>query len=695
MSVGASGGSSPARKGPQQADSGLAEPHGQGSFTHRNSHGFRGNCYGPRAVGTMLDRFLAALAQFVTHHRRAVLVTGALLTALCGAALPWLETESSPENLLISFGGYAERVERFREQFGDTDNVMVLLVEAEDATTRDALSYQHQLARRFATEPEVLRVDGLTVSPIPRGPGAEASVEDVGTLDDLDALEAEVVAPEDPDVREALEALVDSAPDRFPLGLGSVAERATEADRSAIVSGDEVTDADAAAIRAAIEESPLVVGRLVSADRTLGAVVVSLRAELGTGDERVAFVQRMDRWLEANPAPNGHVVHRAGLPHLRTAIVAYMLRDQFVLVPLTVLVCVVLLYLSFRWVPGTVLPLIAVGVSVVLTLGGMALVGERMTILTNIVPTLLIIIALSDSVHLIARWEEELRGMKVPDPVAAAARSLRTMAVACFLTSITTAVGLGSLMVSHTQMLQRFGGVAGIGTMIAYVVTILVIPAALPFFKPPVALGDISERPAAEAGLIERATVAGTEALLRRPWTVLLVCVLIFVPTVYATTFIRVDTSLHDTFSQEDPVVIAVHRMDERMDGIRPLEIMLSTPEEGRLPDPDVAAVITDNKTLLMAHVIGTATGHTLAFCTTCNAAVVTHYRPSGKWPTCRLTPGCAGRHEPRDTDVSRLAAIDAPQAPKQAAPPRKPPTKHLLGPRPAWPTSTVRGTHR
>lgn len=104
--------------------------------------------------------------------------------------------------------------------------------------------------------------------------------------------------------------------------------------------------------------------------------------------------------------------------------------------------------------------------------------------------------------------------------------------------------------------------------------------------------------------------------------------------------------------------------------------------------DPEVGAAITEHKTLLMAHIIGTRTGHTIGFCTTCNAAVITHYRPSGKAPTCRLTPGCDGRHQPRPADVSRLAAIGAPSAPKQAAPPRRPATKFLLGSRPPWPST-------
>ena len=548
----------------------------------------------------MIDRFLHAFSTFVTRRPIVVLALMGILTLVCGLALPRLQTESSPENLIISFGGYEERLRAFREHFGDTDNIVVLLVESDDAMSVEALRYEHQLAQRFQNLPQVLRVDGLTVTALPRAPGADTS--GTGSLDDLDNLDNLDAQPAaNPEAEAALQVLIDTDPSRFPLGLLSVAERVTDADTHPIVAGDTVTEAEAEMIRQSIEESPLVVGQLVSEDRTLAAVVVRLATGLGTGNERLSFVNEMDTWLDANPPPAGITLHRAGLPHLRTAIARYMQRDQMVLIPLTVLVCVILLYLSFRWIPGTILPLVAVGVCVVQIVGVMAIVGEPMTILTNVLPTLIIIIELSNSVHLITRWEEELAAMKVPDSVEASARALRTMAVACFLTSFTSAVGLGSLMVSDTEMLRRFGLISALGTMLAYFVTILVIPATLTFLKPPRFRSLESETPthtgqlkkrAGSTGLIERAMVLGTRALLRKPWLVLGLTTLVVVPMFALAGSVEVDTSLHDTFNEGDPVVIAVQRMDQRMDGIRPLEILLSANTEGRLADPEVVREI-------------------------------------------------------------------------------------------------------
>ena len=521
---------------------------------------------------------------FITTRRGLVLGVIGGLTLLAGLALPTLETESSPENLIISFGGYEDRVAAFHQHFGDTDNIIVLLVGADDATSREALAYQHRLATHFRGMPEVFRVDGLTVTALPRAPGSNSAGSD--SLDDLDALEA-TPTPTDPEAEAALETLIASAPDRFPLGLLSIAGRVTDADTRPMIEGDEVDEEEASTVRAAIAESPLVVGQLVSEDRHLAAVVVRLHEDLGTGNERMAFLDTMDAWLDANAPPAGFSLHRAGLPHLRTAIARYMIRDQLVLIPLTIFVCVFLLYLSFRWLAGTVIPLVIVGISVVLVLGGMAIFGEKMTILSNIIPTLLIIIALADSIHIISRWTEESR--KIKDPMERARKALIAMAVPCFLTSFTTAIGLGSLVVSQTQMMRRFGAVAAMGTMVAYVITILVVPTLLTYLNPPKRNADLAK--SGKTDLADRAITLGTRWMLRHPWTVLIVTALALIPMAWSATRVSVDTSLRDTFNEGDPVVVATQQMDEHMSGIRPLEILLSSDEEGRLADP---AIVTE-----------------------------------------------------------------------------------------------------
>ena len=302
----------------------------------------------------MLERLLDSVAVTVTRRRGAVLICVGLFVVFCATQIPRLQTDSSPENLIISFGGYEERVADFQRYFGDTDSVAVLLVEAPDATQQAPLGYVHQLSRHFQGEPSVVRVESLTVTPLPGAEPPESDtldtldqegLDDLDTLDDLEGGEAELEI--EPRYQAALETLIASEPERFPMGLYTVADRvggATGGPRS-IVTGDDVTEAQAAAIRAVLADSPLAEGRLVSRDRTLAAVVLFLDPALGTGAERMDAVHAIDAWIADHPPPQGVGLHTAGIPHLRASISDHMIEDQTLLVPLSLLVCVILLFL--------------------------------------------------------------------------------------------------------------------------------------------------------------------------------------------------------------------------------------------------------------------------------------------------------------------------------------------------------------
>ena len=528
----------------------------------------------------MLTRSLDAAAVWITTHRRTVLLLVAVFVALCASQLPRLQTDASPENLLVSYGGYAERARELHEAFGDPDSVMVLLVEAEDATTLEPLRHVHRLSRYLSERDFVVRVESLTVTPLP-GAAREGTetLEDLGDLDDLG--DQPTV---DPRYEAALQVLVETSPEHFPMGLYTVADRVGDGSSDVLpaVAGDDVEPDEVEAIRGALEDMPLVEGRLVSRDRTLAAVVAFLDPALGTGQQRVDAVHEIDDWLAAHPPPEGVRVHPAGIPHVRAAISDAMVEDQILLVPLSLLVCMLLLYVSFRWLPGMVLTLATVGASVVCVLGLMAAFGEPMTILMNTLPTLLIIMGISEAVHVVARYVEEAR--RSPDRVSAARRTLRQLMIACFLTSFTTAVGFGSLIVAQTDMLRRFGVVASFGVMISYVVLMTFVPAAITMFEPPRLAKKLDDP--LPRGPLEHGLVRFTTWVTARPRAVMLVGMLVTAPCVYAYAHVEVDTALRDTFDPSDPVVQSMVLVDQRLDGIRPLEILVAADEEGALRDP-------------------------------------------------------------------------------------------------------------
>ncbi|MEM9069328.1 MAG: efflux RND transporter permease subunit [Myxococcota bacterium] len=546
------------------------------------------------------------LARTVTTRRALVLALLALATGGLSSQIPKIQVDPSVENLISSYedDGEAEAVaRRFEEDFGDTDRVMVLLVQADDVLTQAPLQYLDTVTQHLEERPWIEQVVSLTRTPMPRRIEAapaptnfedlERELEEEGEEEEqgggFDSLEDELFGEDEegytgeddfePAVVDALVSLVEADPERFPGGFQALGPKlAEELKATAIVEDGEVTAESVTELRTAIAQSAIVEGRLISEDHQV-AVSALFLGEMDPREMRHR-VSELRQYLTDNPPPDGVHVHLGGLPYLRSSIVENIRSDQIVLVPLTLVVCLLLLALALRWFPGVILPIAAVGITALMVVGGMALWGEPMNILNNIIPTLLIIIGISDSIHLIGRYREEL--LRTSEKNVAGRRTVHAMAVACLLTSVTTSVGLASLVVSRTVMLRHFGVTAALGVMAAYLVTITFLPAVLTWVKAP-SREDVRKA----GGWLEVGIMRMTAWVLKRPWQILAVTGLLLAGATYGATQLNVDHALLDQFDSDDPVYQTTRLLEAKLDGVRPLEVSL-TADEGTFYQPGV-----------------------------------------------------------------------------------------------------------
>ncbi|MGQ9847458.1 MAG: efflux RND transporter permease subunit, partial [Bacteroidales bacterium] len=127
--------------------------------------------------------------------------------------------------------------------------------------------------------------------------------------------------------------------------------------------------------------------------------------------------------------------------------------------------------------------LIVVGISVVFTLGFMGLFHFKITILTGIVPSLLIIIGIENCIFLLNRYLSEYSSHK--NKVKALSRIIQRIGTATFLTNLTTAVGFATFIFSPTKILKEFGIIASVNIMLEFALSITLIPIILSFLPEP------------------------------------------------------------------------------------------------------------------------------------------------------------------------------------------------------------------
>lgn len=551
----------------------------------------------------MVHRLLRALSELVIRHRALVLVALALSAIALGLGLRRLTSDPSPETMVANWQHQRAITKAFRRSFGDRAATLLVLVQAPDVLAKKPLSYNARLSRRLGKLGLVARVDSITVTALPHKSGVkteevlpvdtelEKQMLGEGGADDAANPGDTKPAPDTPAIEgrpdlgaATVQPIVDNDTKHFPRGLMSLSARVDDEGlvSAPLVKGVKVSDRELHVVRDTLAHSRLVVGKLLSKDHKLTVIALALEPPLTDFSAQRSAVAHVKQVIDDTPRPDAVRVRLGGLPYLQQSIVHKMQHDQKVLIPATLALCVLILLLSFRWWPGVVLPLAAVGLTTLMLLGGMGWLGEPMNILNNILPTLLIIIGISDSIHLVARYRDEYA--KNQDRIESGTITLHNMATACFLTSLTTSVGFASLAFADTPTLQHFGLIAGVGVLIAYVVTITLLPSTLTLVRPPAV--DRTTR----AGWLEKMVVGVTARIVRRPWPVLVAGGAFFALAVFGATRLVVDVHLLDQFTPGDDVYETTDLLQRELEGMRPLEVFLQSDTPGRLRDPEVIA---------------------------------------------------------------------------------------------------------
>ena len=223
-----------------------------------------------------------------------------------------------------------------------------------------------------------------------------------------------------------------------------------------------------------IQLDPSLGSKVLSKDLKYGSIIVTLKDNANNHKNRTAIFEDIKRLTTDQFADWTF----SGVSVLRSEYVRYMLRDNFLFLPPIAFLLISILTFVFRnWV-YVFLPMLTVLITVIWLLGIMGLAGLEINIMTYIVPTLLFIIGIGDAIHIQARFRENLL-TDTSKPKKAMLQTISQMSRVIFLTSITTSIGFLALMTTSIKIVREFGLEISIGVMIAWFVSILVVPSGI------------------------------------------------------------------------------------------------------------------------------------------------------------------------------------------------------------------------
>ena len=199
--------------------------------------------------------------------------------------------------------------------------------------------------------------------------------------------------------------------------------------------------------------------------------------------DRIGMVAKIKELADAYALSNHITMHYSGLPYIRTAITKKVLGEMELFIVLALLVSITILFIFFRNFNAVIFSMIVVLFGVVWLLGTTEMFGYKITILTSLIPPLLIVIGIPNCILLLNKYQQEfsLHGNKIK----ALSRTIERIGPTTFLANITTAIGFFVFYFTRSRAMMEFGLIASINVMLTYLISLVFIPIVFSFLPPP------------------------------------------------------------------------------------------------------------------------------------------------------------------------------------------------------------------
>ncbi|MBL0742237.1 efflux RND transporter permease subunit [Chryseolinea lacunae] len=327
-------------------------------------------------------------------------------------------------------------------------------------------------------------------------------------------------------------------------------------------------------------------GRLVNVSNGATMMLVSVKKEVMNSSSREAMTQSLQDAGNAFEAKTHIQLRYAGLPFIRTVVAKALKREMNLFLIASAIVTGIIMFVFFRSFRAVLFSMIIIGILVVWTLGTLALFGFKITLLSGLIPPVIVTIGVTNAIYLLNKYHLEFARSK--NKIEAITVVVRKMGLAMFLTNLTVAIGFLTLLSTDIVILREFGIVAGINIMALFFVSLVMIPTILYWLPVP------SEK---HLRHLNFKVMGGFLKLVdgmvhRHRATIYIVSFAVTVVAVYGITQLKSVSFMVDDVPEQSQVKQDLKFFEQNFSGIMPLEFMIEFKTKKRRP------ILTDIRNL-------------------------------------------------------------------------------------------------
>ncbi|MDZ4668242.1 MAG: efflux RND transporter permease subunit [bacterium] len=320
-------------------------------------------------------------------------------------------------------------------------------------------------------------------------------------------------------------------------------------------------------------------GLLYNPESDLVILAITLKKEQLDSKARIPLVKGIEAKAREFGLNNNSDMHFSGLPYVRTMMSSKVADEIKIFTYLSILITALFIFIFFRFISAVIFSMIIVIIGVVATMGLLALFDYKITILTGILPPLMVIIGVQNCIYLLNVYHQEFN--RHGNKMLAILRLISKNGMALFLTNTTTAVGFVVFSFSGSAMLDQFSIVSGLVIMLIYVISLVFIPIAYSYLPPPKPKHTKHLENKRLNGVLNQCYYL----IHKRRSVIYAVTVILLAFSIYGATKVRNLGYVVDDLPADDPVYMDLKFFEKHLKGALPFEIKIDTKRQDGVKD--------------------------------------------------------------------------------------------------------------
>ncbi len=324
-----------------------------------------------------------------------------------------------------------------------------------------------------------------------------------------------------------------------------------------------------------LNKLPFYKGLVYSENSKTIQTAVYLKEEIVNSIERKDFVlEELQPLIEQFEEDTNLEVYVSGMPYIRTLNAKNITDEIGLFIGAALLVTSLIFFFFFRSVRATVIAMVTVMIGVMWAFGIIGLLHFEITVLTALIPPLIIVIGIPNCIFLINKYQQEIKIHG--NQAKSLQRVISKVGNATMLTNVTTASGFAAFILTDSTLLKEFGIVASINIIAIFLLSLVIIPIIYSYMAVPKDkhLKHLNKRWIG-------AFTAWTERMVRNHRvTIYIISIILLATSIIGIYTIKISGSLLEDMPQDADFFHDIRFFEEEFNGVMPLEILIDTKQE-------------------------------------------------------------------------------------------------------------------